>query len=320
MRTLAFVTLLVTFGGAARAEERLVPRLPGPGERLRLLIDTDAACEIDDLYALALAATSPDRFDIEGVVAAHYGDAGGPDGIRRSHELIETVLEKAGLAGRFPVRDGAPPFQFSVVAPEAEGVDFIIERALADDREGPLWVVSLGACTDVAAAWLKRPEIADRIRVLWHGRTRWPVQAWNFNVYNDLKAVRILFKSRLPLVLFDTGTYLRTTMEESRRELEPSGPLGRFLHRYRYRNEWYQQPNKGFFDLGDIAILLDPGLGYSEVVHAPNVDWDMTYLPTRDNGRLRRVYQIDRDRTFAMFHERLAAWARGGDGDLSPAP
>jgi purine nucleosidase len=318
VRHLAFFVLLATLGGGASAEERLVPRLPDPGERIRLLIDTDAACEIDDLYAIALAVTSPDRFDIEGFVAAHYGDAGGPEGIRRSHELIETVLEKAGLAGRFPVMDGAPPFQYSAVAPESEGVDFIIKRALADDSGGPLWIVSIGACTDVAAAWLKRPEIAHRIRVLWHGRTRWPVQAWNFNAYNDLKAVRILFRSRLPLVLFDTGTYLRSTMEESRHKLEPSGPLGRFLHEYRYREAWYQQPDKGFYDLGDIAILVDPSLGYSEVVDAPNVDWDMRYLPTRDNGRIRRVYQIDRDRTFALFHQRLAEWARRSGGETSP--
>lgn len=313
MRPLALFTLLALLGGAADAEDRLVPRLPSPDERIRLLIDTDAACEIDDLYALALAVTSPDRFDIEGLVAAHFGDAGGPEGIRRSYEAIEAVLDRAGLAGRFPVKLGAPPFQYSVVPPEAEGVDFIIERALADDLDDPLWVVSLGACTNVTAAWLKRPEIAERVRVLWHGRTRWPVQAWNFNVYNDLKAVRILFKSTLPLVLFDTGTYLRTTMEETRQKLAPAGPLGRYLHDYRYGDAWYQQPDKGFFDLGDIAILVDPSLGYSEVVDAPDVEWDMRYIPTKENGRIRRVYQIDRDRTFDLFFGRLADWARRGE-------
>jgi hypothetical protein len=35
----------------------------------------------------------------------------------------------------------------------------------------------------------------------------------------------------------------------------------------------------------------------------------MRYVPTTGNGRIRRVYQIDRDRTFQLFHERLAAWA-----------
>lgn len=303
---LAFLLALV---GVAAATDRAVPEFPDPGQCIRLLIDTDAACEIDDLYALALAVTSQDRFDIEGFVAAHYGDAGGPEGIQRSYDQIVRVLDKAGLAGRYPVKHGAPPFRYSAVPPEAEGIDFIIERAMADDKAGPLWIVSLGACTDVAAAWLKCPEIANRVNVLWHGRTRWPVQCWNFNVYNDLKAARILFKSKLPLILFDTGTYLRSPMEESEAKLKPSGQLGEYLHEFRSRKKWYQSPSKGFFDLGDIAILVDATLGYDEVVDAPNVDWDMRYVPTSSNGQIRRVYQIDRDRTFDLFHKRLAEWA-----------
>jgi inosine-uridine nucleoside N-ribohydrolase len=303
------LTLLLLLASVTLSADRVVPVLPDSDQRIRLLIDTDAACEIDDLYALALAVAAQDRFDIEGFVGTHYGDAGGPDGIQKSYDQIETILEKAGLAGKFPVKHGAPPFQYSAVPPEAEGVDFLIERALADDKEGPLWIVSLGACTNVAAAWLKRPEIANRVMVLWHGRTRWPVQCWNFNVYNDLKAARILFKSKLPLVLFDTGTYLRSPMEESEAKLSASGPLGAYLHTFRSRKPWYQSTSKGFFDLGDIAILIDPTLGYDEVVDAPNVDWDMRYVPTKSNGRIRRVYQIDRDRTFELFHGRLADWA-----------
>ncbi|MHB8900015.1 MAG: nucleoside hydrolase [Thermoguttaceae bacterium] len=296
--------------GSAAETARTVPDLPAAGQRIRLVVDSDAACEIDDLYAIALAVTAQDRLVIEGFVAAHFGDTGGPQGIEKSFEQIKTVLQKAGVGDRFPVKRGAPPFQYSAVAPEAEGVDFLIERAMAGDPADPLWIVSLGACTDVAAAYLKRPQIADRVRVLWHGRTHWPVQCWNFNVYNDLKAARILFRSRLPLVLFDTGTYLRSPMEESERELKPSGPLGTYLHQFRFKQPWYQAADKGFFDLGDIAILLDPTLGYSEVVDAPNVEWDMRYLPTSANGRMRRVYQIDRDRTFELFHRRLADWAK----------
>ena len=312
MRTSFFslYAVLMVVSGTLSAAARMVPEFPRPGARIRLLIDSDAACEIDDLYALALAVTAQDRFDIEGFVAAHFGDAGGPDGIEKSFVIMQTVLEKAGVKGRFPVKRGAPPFQYSAIAPDAEGVDFIIERALANDKEDPLWIVSLGACTDVAAAYLKRPEIADHVIVLWHGRTRWPVQCWNFNVYNDLKAARILFTSKLPLVLFDTGTYLRTPMEKSERELKPSGPLGEYLHNFRSTREGFRSPRKGFFDLGDIAILIDPSLGYSEVVDAPHVDWDMRYVHNRSHGRIRRVYQIDRDRTFALFHKHLADWAR----------
>jgi inosine-uridine nucleoside N-ribohydrolase len=288
------------------AAERSVPELPPPGEKLRLILDTDAACEIDDLYAIGLSLLCNDRFDIEGFIGAHFGDAGGPDGIDKSVAAIGTVVEKAGMTGKFPIKRGAHPFVYSRKPVESDGVDFIIERAMAPGEERPLWVVLTGPATDVASAWLKRPAIADRVVVFWHGRTRWPDKCWNFNAYNDLKAVRILFSSAMPMVLFDTGTYLRCPMQESERRMRPYGELGRYLHDFRKKKAWYQSPNKGFYDLGDIATLVHPSLVYSEVVDAPGVNWDMLYQPGRGNGKIRRVYQIDRDRTFELLFGKLA--------------
>ena len=92
----------------------------------------------------------------------------------------------------------------------------------------------------------KDPDIARRVRVFWHGRTRWPDKCWNFNAYNDLKAVRVVFTSDLPLILFDTGTYLRCPMEESARRILPHGALGRYLHEFRLQKPWFQSPTKGF--------------------------------------------------------------------------
>ncbi len=286
-------------------ENRIVPSLPEEGESIRVIIDTDAACEIDDLYAIALAIVSTDRFNIEGFVGTHFGDSGGPKGIERSVEAIQTVLEKAGMQGRYTVQRGADPFQYSQVPVESEGVDFIIEKAKTASREEPLWIIALGACTNVASAYLKDPSIAESVVVFWHGRTRWPDKCWNFNAYNDLKAVRILFRSNLPLILFDTGTYLRCPMEESAERIAPYGDLGKYLHEFRYKSDWYQSSTKGFYDLGDVAAVVDPSLVYHEVVHAPDVNWDMEYQHNKKHGKIRRIYQIDRDGTFDLLHEKL---------------
>jgi hypothetical protein len=43
-------------------------------------IDTDAGNEFDDQYAISLVLGSPDRFDLEGIVAAHFGERGGRTG------------------------------------------------------------------------------------------------------------------------------------------------------------------------------------------------------------------------------------------------
>jgi inosine-uridine nucleoside N-ribohydrolase len=174
--------------------------------------------------------------------------------------------------------------------------------------ENPLWIAVLGACTNTVSAYLKCPEIAERVVVLFHGRTmHWPETCYNFNVIGDLKAVRVLFTSDLPLVLFDTGTHLNAPVEETQRRLSNCGRIGAYLHEIRTRNDEHTDPRKGFFDLGDIAFLLDPSVTYWEEVSAPSVGWDLRYAWDSDYGRMIRVYQIDRGRTVELFYAKLTA-------------
>jgi len=285
---------------------RVAPVIPPVDRRIRLLIDSDAKNEIDDQYAIALAITSPERFAIEGFVGANYDNArGGPDGVQKSVDEINLVLDKAGMAGRWPVLRGSDPMQYQFQPSPSEGVDFIIERAMAGTPEDPLWVVGLGAATDMASAFLKEPAILDRVVVFWHFRTRWPEKCYNFNVFGDVRAARVLFHSPLPFVLFDTGTYLTLPMEESERELRPLGPLGEYLHEYRHASPSFSHPKKGFFDLGDIAALVDPGLAAWEVTACPEVGWDLRYDFQRTKGEILRCYHVDRNRTFALLFERM---------------
>src|SRR5688572_20357014 len=81
--------------GLAQAprEPRPVAPWPPPQGKLRVIIDADTANEIDDQHALALALGRPDRFQIEAIVAAHFGDAGGSRGIHKSVEETKRVLE-----------------------------------------------------------------------------------------------------------------------------------------------------------------------------------------------------------------------------------
>jgi hypothetical protein len=287
-------------------QERRAPVIPPPGQRLRLIIDSDAKNEVDDQWAIALAILSPERFEIEGLIGANFDNQrGGPDGVERSAHEIETVLEKAGMSGRWPVKRGSHPMRYQREPSESEGVDFIIERAMAGSPENPLWVVGLGAATDMASAYLKEPRIADRVVVYWHFRTRWPEKCYNFNVIGDLRAARTIFHSPLPFVLFDTGTYLYCPMAESEEEVAPCGELGRYLHEIRRADPWFMNPKKGFYDLGDIAALVDPGLACWDETACPEVDWDLSYRFKGTLGSILRCYHVDRDRTFALLYERL---------------
>ncbi|MBN1400164.1 MAG: nucleoside hydrolase [Anaerolineae bacterium] len=288
------------------ARERKVPRIPAKGERLRVVIDSDAKNEIDDQWAIALAILSPERFQIEGFVGANYDNArGGPDGIEKSVREIELILDKAGQAGRWPVLHGSHPMRYAREPSPSEGMEFIIERALASSPDDPLWVIGLGAATDMASAYLKEPRIVDRVVAFWHLRTRWPEKCYNFNVFGDVRAARLLFHSPLSFVLFDTGTYLTCPMEESERRVRPYGELGAYLHNYRHTSPAFMSPRKGFFDLGDIAALLDPDLACWEQTACPEVDWDLDYVFRDTLGSILRCYHIDRDGTFALLYDRL---------------
>jgi inosine-uridine nucleoside N-ribohydrolase len=188
-------------------------------------------------------------------------------------------------------------------------VDFIIERAMAGTADDPLWVVGLGASTDIASAFLLEPRIIDRVVVFWHFRTHWPAKCYNFNVIGDVRAARLVFHSPLSFVLFDTGTYLRCPMDESERMVRPHGELGRYLHEYRFTDQAFKSPRKGFFDLGDIAALVEPDLACWEETACPEVGWDLDYHFTGRMGSILRCYHVDRDRTFSLLYEKLRNWA-----------
>lgn len=289
------------------AASRLVPQIPARGQPIRCIIDTDAKNEIDDVWAIGLALLCPERFRIEGIVAANYDNTvedAGPNSVAGSFGVIETLLERAGMSGTIPVKRGSHPLRYQFEPSESEGVDFIIEKALASSPEDRLWVIGLGAATDIASAYLKEPRIADRVIVFWHFRTRWPDQCWNFNVIGDVRAARLVFHSNLPFVLFDTGTHLYCPMDESE-QYRQFGPLGAYLHDYRLKSSAYQSPKKGFYDLGDIAALADPDLASWEVVDCPEVDWDLSYRFKNSKGSILRCKDIDRDKTFALLRKRL---------------
>ncbi len=297
--------------------DRLVPELPPPGQRLRLLIDSDAANEIDDLYAISLALASPERFEIEGFVATHFAasavGAKGPESTERSCEAIVELLEKAGCPGRYTVARGGHPMQYFGWPSQSEGVDFIISRAHAGSAENPLWVVALGAATNVASAICKDPTICDKIRLVFHSRSAetWPERSVQYNVKGDVTAARTLLESNVPLVWFDTGTKLCRSFEQTARTVATTGRLGLYLHEFRRRKEYYMSPSKGFFDMADIAWMLQSDLCQDEVVPAPTMDHYMFFDHNRTHGRMRRVFEIQVEPTWDLLCRQLSKHEAG---------
>ena len=86
------------------------------------MIDPDVATEIDDLYALTIAFGHPERFLIEGIVAAHFFRKW-PSIQKMSFELLKELLQKSGMEGKFPIAEGSHPMQYANTPNDSEGVD-----------------------------------------------------------------------------------------------------------------------------------------------------------------------------------------------------
>ena len=63
--------------------------------------------------------------------------------------------------------------------------------------------------------------------------------------------------------------------------------------------------DKGYFDLGDIAALVDPDIAKWQVVKCPTVTQYMDYDFFKTNGKVLRCYDIDRDKTFELLYKSL---------------
>jgi inosine-uridine nucleoside N-ribohydrolase len=166
-------------------------------------------------------------------------------------------------------------------------------------------LILLGPATYAAVALLKVPAIADRLVVFWHGRTEWPLRCWNFNVFNDPKAARLLFEQKCRFVLFDTGTYLRISAEESARRFASLGALGAYLQEIRARKPYFMTAHKGFFDVGDLSALMDPSCVRWEKTRAPSVDHDLRYDFSKSNGEIIRIYHVETEPTFDLLEKSL---------------
>jgi len=132
-------------------------------KQLRVIIDTDAACEADDPFAIAHALMSP-RLNVKAIFAEQFGDA---DTTKRSYDEIQKIVSLMSL--NIPVFMGAGgPLHIVKEQPLSPASDFLIKEAMREDPM-PLFVLCIGAITNVAAALQAAPEISSRITIVWIG-------------------------------------------------------------------------------------------------------------------------------------------------------
>lgn len=261
-------------------------------KKIRVIVDTDAACEADDPFAIVHALLSP-KLIVKGIVAEHFGEEGS---VERSYAEIETILEAMDMK--------VPVFMGQKAAMDrdeevSEAVRFIIDEAKKEDDK-PLFILCQGAITNVAVALKTCPEIADRFTVVWigtHGEAPRKAPFREFNAGNDIAAANFVLQSNAPLWLVPSLVYttINIGIAEIQRRIKPCGKIGQHLFRnlvdYNMSKfaGWTQGESWSLGDSPAIAIAINPGCGHYKEAKAPFVAED-TSSEVLENARDIRIY------------------------------
>jgi len=288
--------------------------------KLRMVLDTDTYNEMDDQYALVQAWLTPERVTLEAIYAApfHNVRSTGPgDGMEQSYDEILRLLDRLGVKPDGLVYRGVKDYVGPAKKPlEAEAVDDLVARARASSPEDPLYVVAIGAISNIASALLKAPDIIDRIVVVWLGghALHWP-HTREFNLKQDVGGAQVLLDSGVPLVLvpcMGVVSHLHSTVAEIERYVEPYGEIGRFLAlRFKEYSDDHFAWSKVIWDMAAVAWLLDDEWTPSVTIPAPILTDSVTWSFDPSRHLIRYVHHVDRDAILKHFFQKLAAFAKG---------
>ncbi len=203
------------------------------------VLDTDAYNEIDDQYAIAYMIKSSERVNLKAIYAVPFSNPKSGynpgKGMELSYNEIEKILSIT--KNTTPVFRGSESFlkdEKTPVISEA-GAD-LAKRAMEYSKEKPLYVVAIGAITNVASAILLNPEITEKIVVIWlGGHARHFSDTKEFNMYQDIASARVVMGSGVPFIqlpCMGVVSEFRLSHAEIKEWLLKKSPLSDYLGRY----------------------------------------------------------------------------------------
>ncbi len=247
-------------------------------------------------------------------------------GMELSYQEILLVCEKLGMDFAGKVFRGSERYLADDQTPvESAAATHLIETAMTASADAPLYVLVIGAPTNVASALLLAPEIIERVVLLWTaGYPTTVTDTWqdSFNMQQDIRASQLLFDSGAPLVYlpgFHVGAQLSLSLPEMEAWVKGKGAIGDYLY-WLYTNNPHH-PLQGLtdhfarswiiWDLINIAWLINPDWVPSYLTDAPFLSDDCRWYrqgPARHI--MREALDINRDAIFRDFFGKLAAAAQ----------
>lgn len=263
-------------------------------KKIRVIVDTDAACEADDPFAISHALMCK-KLEIRAIFAEQFGS---PDTTKRSYDEIVTILEAMEMD--VPVFMGEEGKLSDVKDKEISPASkFLISEALKEDSK-PLFVLCLGAITNIASAIKACPEIINKMTVVWiggQGYDSFSKDFREFNAGNDIEAANIVISSGVNLWQIPSNVYstMHIGLAEIQKRIYPCGKIGKHLfeNMIQYNMSKYAGWTAGeSWSLGDspaVGVVLDQNCGKWEYKEAPIFNEDTTYSFEKGRPQI-RVY------------------------------
>ena len=295
------------------SDAKRLEMLKPPQHSVQIVLDTDTYNEIDDQFAVVHALLSPDELNLEAIYAApfHNNRSSSPeDGMEKSYDEIIKLLDFLNVSYDSFVFRGSRAFLTDEVTPEqSEAAEDMIQRAMSN-ADGPLYVVAVGAITNVASAILIEPEIIKRIVVVWLGGN--PLY-WHhtreFNLAQDIHAARLVLDSGVPFVHLPARgvvSHLLTTVSEMERYVQGQGEIGDYLVEIfkAYHQDHYAW-SKVIWDIAATAYLINSSWVPTEIVHSPILTDSVTWSFDNSRHLMRVATSVNRDAIFRDLFEKL---------------
>ncbi|MBE6690959.1 MAG: nucleoside hydrolase [Ruminococcaceae bacterium] len=285
------------------------------GKVKKVILDTDVYNEIDDMYALAYAMLSPDKVELLAITAAPYFNSRSTspaDGMEKSYQEALRVRGLVDPNSNIPVYRGSTEYLPSrTEAVESEAADAII-RLVKESKE-TVYIVAIGAITNVASALIKAPEIADKAVVIWLGghALHWKDNK-EFNLYQDVPGAQVLFDSHIPLVQIPCNgvcSFFHTTIPELSYYLEGKNPLCEYLMDETRKYNKHNKPcwSKVIWDVTAVAALVRPDTLDMVAIPRPIITDNSNYATDWARPHYLYVRHIKRDALYDDLFQKLVS-------------
>lgn len=297
------------------SNQELLNRLELYDGKINVVIDTDTYNEIDDQFALMYALRSTERLNIEAIYAAPFYNQRSQspsDGMEKSYDEILKILDIMDIKkAKDFVFKGSTRYLGSLDTPcNSDATHDIIYRAMSEDQ--PLYIVAIGALTNIASAILMEPQIIKKIVVVWLGghALNWP-DTKEFNLMQDVPAARVLFDYKVPMVhipCMGVVSHLNTTPSELDLRINGKSPIGTYLAKIFRELNWCGDDfawSKVIWDISAIAYLINQNWVPTNLVHSPIITDQMTWSIDQSRHLIKSAYWVDRDHIFTDLFKKV---------------